>query len=207
MSVLSRYTRYKNVYMADGPVWVQPARQYRQLLPSSAGTSIVFGGRPSTTATSMRWPASGPRWRTAVIVGAVSVSEVPIFARYSMPRRRVHSAPPAPAFGRMATDAGGWRAHLRSGQAPQFAPASPSVISRPGSPAPWQAGITSPHLLAFLRPRTTSFGDSPRIRTESTGCHAKRAEASNSPASAFVNWPASHEGDWGSRGDERRQRP
>src|SRR6185437_14999590 len=66
--------------MADGPDWLQSARQYRHLLPSSAGTSIVFGGRPSTTSTSMRRPASGPRWRTAVIVGPVSASEVPIFA-------------------------------------------------------------------------------------------------------------------------------
>src|SRR5947209_3288218 len=75
-SVLRRYTRYRNVYMADGPAWVHSARQYRHLLPSPASTSIVLGGRPSTTSTSMRWPASGPRWRTAVIVGAVSVSEV-----------------------------------------------------------------------------------------------------------------------------------
>ena len=79
-SGLSGYTRYKNVYMADGPVWVQSARQYRHLLPSSIGTSIVFGGRPSTTSTSMRRPASGPRSRTAVIVGPISASEVPIFA-------------------------------------------------------------------------------------------------------------------------------
>ncbi len=110
MSVLSRYTRYKNVYMADGPAWVQSARQYRHLLPSSAGTSIVFGGRPSTTSTSMRWPASGPRWRTAVIVGAVSVSEVPIFAWCILCRGGAFTAlRPRRAFGcgRVATDAGG----------------------------------------------------------------------------------------------------
>jgi len=68
------------VYVADGPVWVHSARQYRHPRPSSAGASIVFGGRPSTTSTSMRRPVSGPRRRTAVIVGPVSASEIPIFA-------------------------------------------------------------------------------------------------------------------------------
>ena len=33
-----RYTRYKNAYIADGPVWTQSAKQYRHVLPSSACT-------------------------------------------------------------------------------------------------------------------------------------------------------------------------
>jgi hypothetical protein len=39
------------------------------VLPSSAVTSIVFGGRPSTTSTSKCRPANGPPSSTAMIVG------------------------------------------------------------------------------------------------------------------------------------------
>jgi Transposase IS116/IS110/IS902 family len=47
-------------------------RQWRHVLRSSAGTSMVFGGRPSTTATSMLLPSRGPSSSSAVIVGPIS---------------------------------------------------------------------------------------------------------------------------------------
>src|SRR3954454_4487099 len=39
------------------------------MLPSSAGASSVFGGRPSSTSASMLRPASGPSLNIAEIVG------------------------------------------------------------------------------------------------------------------------------------------
>src|SRR3954452_11820470 len=42
------------------------------MLPSSAGASRVFGGRPSSTSASMLRPASGPSVNIAVIVGPIS---------------------------------------------------------------------------------------------------------------------------------------
>jgi hypothetical protein len=41
------------------------------VVPSSAGTSIVFGGRPSTTSASTLLPSRGPSSNLAVTVGPI----------------------------------------------------------------------------------------------------------------------------------------
>jgi hypothetical protein len=46
-------------------------------LPSSADTSLVFGGRPSTTSASMLLPFRGSPLNVAVIVGSISATGVP----------------------------------------------------------------------------------------------------------------------------------
>ena len=63
-----------NAYTADEPVWSQSARQWRHLLPWSTCTSMILGGRPSTTSASMLLPSRGPSARVAVIVAPVSWS-------------------------------------------------------------------------------------------------------------------------------------
>jgi hypothetical protein len=49
-----------NAYTADEPVWSQSARQWRHVLPWSTCTSMILGGRPSTTSASMLLPSRGP---------------------------------------------------------------------------------------------------------------------------------------------------
>jgi hypothetical protein len=63
-----------NAYTADEPVWSQSARQWRHVLPWSTCTSMILGGRPSTTSASMLLPSRGPSARVAVIVAPVSWS-------------------------------------------------------------------------------------------------------------------------------------
>src|SRR5215203_1490956 len=46
------------------------------MLPSSAGASSVFGGRPSSTSASMLRPASGPSVNIAVTVGPISAAGI-----------------------------------------------------------------------------------------------------------------------------------
>jgi hypothetical protein len=191
-SVLSGYTGYKNVYMADGPVWVQFARQYRHLLPSSAGTSIVFGGRPSTTSTSMRRPASGPRSRTAVIVGPISASEVPIFAPCIICRGGAFTA----LRPRQRSDVDGWR-QMREVATTQAIWSSAIRLNRPRllSHGTWldrprEAGIT-----VATRPGPFCAGGRPpfairRVSGRNRRAPCKARKGCKLPTSAFAVWPA-----------------
>jgi hypothetical protein len=90
---------------------------------------------------------------------------------HHMPRRRVHSAPPAPAFGcgRVATDAGGGDHTGDLVKRHTLEQASPPVTWDLARPPPGSRNHGSHAAWPFLRRRKTPFRDSPRIWTESMG--------------------------------------